>query len=262
MIFERELDVAREAAERAAEIISSFCDDGAVRHWDKSADNPVTQADLDANAVIEACLRGAFPDDQILSEETVDRCQREGTERLWIVDPLDGTKELIAGIPEFAVSIGLTVAGEPVVGCVHQPLTRECCWASRGAGAYLDGTRISVSSVDRLSAATLLSSRTETKRGQVEPYAQLFAQVVPTGSAAVKLVRLASGRGDLWLSTAPKNEWDVCAGDLILREAGGTLVSLGKGERRYNQEKLLLEPPLVAGPPKLVQEFEKRSAEL
>ncbi len=75
-------------------------------------------------------------------------------------------------------------------------------------------------------------------------------------------MRLASGRGDLWLSTAPKNEWDVCAGDLILREAGGTLVSLGKGERRYNQEKLLLEPPLVAGPPELVQEFEKRSAEL
>ena len=262
MSFELELRVAREAADRAAEIISRFCNETALRHWDKSPDNPVTQADLEANTAIEDCLRDAFPEDIVLSEETVDGCKRDGAERLWIVDPLDGTKELIAGIPEFAVSIGLTVAGEPVVGCVHQPLTRECCWASKGAGAYIDGTRIGVSSVDRLSAATLLSSRTETQRGQVEPYAPLFARVVPTGSAAVKLVRLACGRGDLWLSTAPKNEWDVCAGDLILREAGGTLVSLGRGERRYNQERLLLEPPLVAGPPKLVQEFEERSAEL
>ncbi len=262
MSFEREVDVAREAAERAADVISRFCNGTAVAHWDKSEDNPVTQADLEANAVIERCLREAFPEDQILSEETVDACKREGAERLWIVDPLDGTKELIAGIPEFAVSIGLTIAGEPVVGCVCEPLTHESCWASRGAGAYSDGTRIGVSSVDRLSAATLLSSRSETKRGHVEPYTHLFARVVPTGSAAVKLVRLASGRGDLWLSTAPKNEWDVCAGDLILREAGGTLVSLGRGERRYNQQQLLLEPPLVAGPPKLVQEFEKWSAEL
>ena len=262
MSFELELDVAREAAERAAEIISRFCNDTTLRHWEKSTDNPVTQADLEANAAIERCLRGAFPEDQILSEETVDACKRDGTERLWIIDPLDGTKELIAGIPEFAVSIGLTVAGEPVVGCVHQPTTGECYWASRGAGAFLDGTRIGVSSVDRLSSATLLSSRTETKRGQVEPYAHLFARVVPTGSAAVKLAHLASARGELWLSTAPKNEWDVCAGDLILREAGGMLISLGRGERRYNQERLLLDPPLVAGPPKLVQEFEKRSAEL
>jgi myo-inositol-1(or 4)-monophosphatase len=259
MRLERELAIAREAAGSAGEIIARYCDERSLHHWDKGDDSPVTQADLDANAAIERTLRQAFPGDAILSEETVDLGRSRATERLWIIDPLDGTKELIAGVPEFAVSVGLAVAGEPVLGCVYQPLTHECFWATKGAGAFLDGARISVSGVQRLSEATLLSSRTETKRGQLEPYAHLFARMEPTGSAALKLSYLACGRGDIWISIAPKNEWDVCAGDLILREAGGTMITLGSGVRTYNQEKPLLEPPIVAGSPDLVREFAERS---
>lgn len=261
MQFERELAVARRAAELAAEIIESYCGgERDLRQREKSWDSPVTAADLEANEAIERHLREAFPDDTILSEETVDTCRRQGVERLWIVDPLDGTKELIAGIPEFAVSVGFVVSGEPVVGCVYQPRTHECFWGAKEAGAFLDGQRIGVSKVDRLSDATMLASRTETSRGQVKPYSELFGRIEPTGSAALKLAHLACARGDLWISTAPKNEWDVCAGDLILREAGGTMITLGAGVRTYNQEKLLLEPPIVAGSPKLVGEFEKWSA--
>ncbi len=261
MQFERELAVARRAATLAAEIIESYCGgERDLRQREKSRDSPVTAADLEANEAIERHLREAFPGDTILSEETVATCRRQGVERLWIVDPLDGTKELIAGIPEFAVSVGLVVSGEPVVGCVYQPHTRECFWGAKEAGAFLDGQRIGVSEVQRLSDATMLASRTETSRGQVKPYSELFGRIEPTGSAALKLARLACARGDLWISTAPKNEWDVCAGDLILREAGGTMITLGAGVRTYNQEKLLLEPPIVAGSPKLVSEFEKWSA--
>ncbi|MEE9279140.1 MAG: 3'(2'),5'-bisphosphate nucleotidase CysQ [Myxococcota bacterium] len=261
-MYERELAVARETAERAGEIIARYCGGTDLVHWDKAEDSPVTEADLEANAAIERSLRASFPDDAILSEETVDMYQRRHAERLWIVDPLDGTKELIAGIPEFAVSVGLSVAGEPVVGCIYQPTTGECFWAARDGGAFLDGERITVSDTDELSRATLLASRSETKRGDVEPYARLFGRVVATGSAAVKLAHVACGRGDLWVSTAAKNEWDVCAGDAVLREAGGTLVTLGAGARSYNQEKLLLEPLIVAGPANLVREFAERSREL
>lgn len=261
MRLERELAIAREAASSAGEIIARYCKERNLHHWHKDDDSPVTEADLEANAAIERALRAAFPGDAILSEEAVDLGHSRGAERLWIIDPLDGTKELIAGIPEFAVSVGLAVAGEPVLGCVYQPLTHECYWAAKSTGAFLDGTRISVSGVRRLSDATLLSSRTETKRSQLEPYAHLFARMEPTGSAALKLSYLACGRGDLWISTAPKNEWDVCAGDLILREAGGTMITLGSGVRTYNQEKPLLEPPIVAGSPDLVREFVERSRE-
>ena len=261
MQFERELAVARRAATLAAEIIESYWGgERDLRQREKSRDGPVTAADLEANEAIDRHLREAFPDDTILSEETVATFRRQGVERLWIVDPLDGTKELIAGIPEFAVSVGLVVSGEPVVGCVYQPHTRECFWGAKEAGAFLDGQRIGVSKVPRLSDATMLASRTETSRGQVKPYSELFGRIEPTGSAALKLAHLACARGDLWISTAPKNEWDVCAGDLILRAAGGTMITLGAGVRTDNQEQLLLEPPIVAGSPKLVSEFEKWSA--
>ena len=262
MQFERELAVARRAAELAAEIIESYCGgERDLRQREKSWDSPVTAADLEANEAIERHLREAFPDDTILSEETVDTCRRQGVERLWIVDPLDGTKELIAGIPEFAVSVGLVVSGEPVVGCVYQPRTHECFWGAKEAGAFLDGQRIGVSKVDRLSDATMLASRTETSRGQVKPYSELFGRIEPTGSAALKLAHLACARGDLWLSTAPKNEWDVCAGDILVREAGGRYVDFDGKPRIYNQSDTLISAGMAAGNPALLDSFFARERE-
>lgn len=258
-MLERELEVAREAARCAGAIVAAYGEQTELEHWDKAQGSPVTAADLEANAAIERILRESFPDDPILSEETADASGRRSAERVWIVDPLDGTKELIAGIPEYAVSVALSLCGAPALGCVYCPATGECFWSARGSGAFVDGAPLHVSSVERLSDATLLASRTETKKGQVESWTPLFASVRPTGSAALKLALVACGRADLWVSTAPKNEWDVCAGDAILREAGGSFVSVAQGARRYNQERLLLEPPLIAGPPHLVRELSEWS---
>ena len=105
----------------------------------------------------------------------------------------------------------------------------------------------------------MLSSRTEMSRGQVEPFRPLFARIEPVGSVALKLAWIAAGRGDLWISAAPKSEWDVCAGDLLVREAGGEFSEIGRGARRYNQANVLLEPLLAAGPTALVREFERRA---
>ena len=259
MSFEREADVAREAALAGGEVIARHASAERRASWDKSDDNPVTAADLEANAAIGAVLRAEFPDDCVLSEETLDSESRLGASRVWIVDPLDGTKEFVEGVPEFAVSVALAVQGRPVAACILQPITRECFTARLGSGARLDGERIEVSRATDLAHSTMLSSRTEMKRGQIEPFRGLFARIEPVGSVALKLALVAAARADLWISAAPKSEWDVCAGDLLVREAGGRFIELARGERIYNQREVLLQPLLAAGPAHLVEEFRRRA---
>ena len=254
--FEREVDAARHAAAEAAALIAGFAK-GAREHWDKAEDSPVTQADLAAHGAIERALRARFPGDFVLSEESA-AGGRAGRERLWIVDPLDGTKEFIAGIPEYAVSIALVIGAEPVVGVVHNPMTGESFWGARGRGAFAGDRPLQLSRCVRLDEAVLLSSRTEQSRGQVDAWKDVVKEVRPIGSVALKLALVAAGRGDVWLSMAPKNEWDVCAGHLLVREAGGTFQTRALGEPRYNQPELLLQPPMAAGPPPLVEALDIR----
>jgi myo-inositol-1(or 4)-monophosphatase len=257
--FEREADVAREAALAGGDVIARHASAERRASWEKSDDNPVTAADLEANAAIGAVIRKAFPDDAWLSEETADGAARLGAERVWIIDPLDGTKEFVEGVPEYAVSIALAVRGRPVAACIYQPVTRECFTARAGGGTFLDGKRVAVSSAAGLAESVMLSSRTEMKRGQVEGFRALFARIEPVGSVALKLALVAAGHADVWVSAAPKSEWDVCAGDLLVREAGGTFVSLAHGERTYNQADVLLQPLLAAGPARLVDALRRIS---
>ena len=257
--LEVEVEAAREAARAAGEIIARHSE-SERESWDKAEDSPVTRADLEANEAIRGILADRFPDDAVLSEETRDSPERLNSERLWLIDPLDGTKEFIQGVPEFAVSIGLVLRGEQVVGVVLQPLTRECFWGARGAGAYLGDERIHVARLEQLDQAVVLSSRTEMARGQMDPYKELFKELRPVGSVALKLALIAAGRGDLWISAAPKSEWDVCAGDLLVREAGGRFITLAQGQRTYNQLDVLLRPLMTAGPHELVAAFRERSA--
>ena len=269
MPYRNELDVALEAAREGAEILLRHYE-GDRKSWEKSEDNPVTHADLEADRAIVARLRAAFPDDAILSEETARDPARTAKRRAWIVDPMDGTKEFIQKIPEFAVSIGLVEDGEPVVGVIVNPPERVAVFGARGAGSHraaLSGsaaamraaaTRVSVSRCARLEEATVIASRTEISRNQLAEYAPWFKQLVPVGSIAWKLACVACGEGDLNVSVAPKNEWDVCAGDLLVREAGGRYCAFDGSLRRYNQPDPLIAAGMVAGPPALVDAFRAR----
>jgi myo-inositol-1(or 4)-monophosphatase len=257
MSYQRELSVALDAAREAGEILRRHYEQG-TEHWEKSADNPVTVADLESDAAITARLRAAFPDDGVLSEETVDDPSRLRRERVWIVDPMDGTKEFTRRIPEFGVSIALAVRGEPVVGVILNPAVGSAVWASQGDGAFRDGDRVHVSRVAKLSDAIVIASRTEISRDQFAPYAGWFRELRPVGSIAWKLACIASGEGDLNVSVAPKNEWDVCAGDALVREAGGVYVDFDGGRRIYNQARTLIEAGMAAGPAALVEEFARR----
>ena len=134
-------------------------------------------------------------------------------------------------------------------------------WASRGGGCFREGERVRVSDCPRLEDAVVIASRTEISRNKFEAHEGWFKEIRPVGSIAWKLACIASGEGDLNVSMAPKNEWDVCAGDVLVREAGGVYVDFDGKTRTYNQANPLIESFMAAGPAGLVEQFNRREAE-
>jgi len=254
MAYERELAVTLAAAREAGGIVRRHYEEG-TRSWEKGEDDPVTLADLEADAAIRERLSAAFPEDAILSEESVSDDSRLANSRVWIVDPMDGTKEFLRRIPEFAVSIALAEDGEPVVGVILNPAAGVTAWATLGGGAFRDGERVRVSACSRLEDAVVVASRSEISRDQFAPYEGWFGELRPMGSIAWKLVCVACGDGDLNISVAPKNEWDVCAGDVLVREAGGVYADFDGTTRRYNRAETLICAGMGAGPRALLEQF-------
>ncbi len=255
--YERELEVARRAAREAAAAIRHHYETG-TEVWEKGEDDPLTRADLDADQCIARHLAEAFPADALLSEERLGEPKTRSRGRLWIVDPMDGTKEFTRRIPEFGVSIALVVDGEPVVGVVHNPPADVAVWARRGGGCFRDGERVRVSSVRDLADAVLVASRSELSRDLFASHRDWFREIRPVGSIAWKLACVACGDGDLNVSLAPKNEWDVAAGDLLVREAGGVYAGADGRARRYGQADTGIPAHQAAGPAVLVERYFER----
>ena len=246
-----ELKIAKKAAWEAGEIICSYYkSEYEIR--DKSYHNPVTTADHASDNHLKKVLLSAFPDIGWLSEETVDSPERLSKERVWIVDPLDGTKEFIEGVPQFVVSIALVVNHEPYIGVLHNPVTKETFSACRDEGAWLDGESIRCTNRENPSEMVILNSRTETRHGLWDPFRDQFKELKPIGSVAYKLGLTAAGKSDIFASLKPKNEWDICAGHCIINEAGGTLINLNGKKVTYNNENTLISPGLIAGYSKAV----------
>ncbi|HPC36657.1 MAG TPA: 3'(2'),5'-bisphosphate nucleotidase CysQ [Candidatus Marinimicrobia bacterium] len=223
----------------------------------KSTDNPVTTADTEADAFLKEKLLSAYPDYGWLSEESADSAARLTKSRVWIVDPLDGTKEFIAGRPEFMVSIGLAENGQPVLGVLYNPITDELFSAIKGQGAFLNGSRIFCTQINTLSEAHLIVSRSELTENLWQPYRHFFKTLQPCGSVAYKLVKVASGKADLHISLKPKNEWDICAAHCLLTEAGAVLVTRDGAPILYNRKDPTIPAGVIAGNEKLVLEWQK-----
>ncbi len=241
--WERERAVAERAAREAGRIVlRHYRGELAVR--EKARDNPVTDADLEADACIRALVRSAFPEDGWLSEETADSEDRLRRRRVWIVDPLDGTKEFIQKIPEFCVCVGLVEDGKPVLGACYNPARDELFSGIVGKDATLNGRAVCVSREADLHRARILASRTEDARGEWEAYKRRL-RVFLTGSVAYKLALIAAGRGDATFSLSPKNEWDVCAGVALVLAAGGRVTDCRGRPLVFNRPTSSL-PGLVA----------------
>lgn len=217
--------------------------------------DPVTSADLEADACLHDILHGTYPEYGWLSEETADSPERLDKTSVWIVDPIDGTKEFVSHIPEWGVSIALVENGEPTVGVIYNPAADELFSAVKGGGTFLNGKRVFCTETADLADACLIVSRSEEARGEVAPLRPRLAEVRPVGSVAYKLATVAAGRADLNVSVQPKNEWDVCAGDLLVREAGGRMVDLEGQVRPYNRRDPLIRGGLAAGNDALTEQM-------
>ncbi len=195
---------------------------------DKCHNNPLTQADLEADTLLRHRLLDATPHFGWLSEETVDHPDRLSKQWTWVVDPIDGTKEFITGLPQFAISVALVNNGKPVAACIYNQATQELYTAIQGDGDRLNDQPIQTSSRQQLMGASCLASRSETQRGEWQPFLNEW-QIQTMGSIAYKLALVASGHYDMTFTLTPKNEWDFCAGTLLIQEAGGQ-VSHKNGE--------------------------------
>lgn len=268
MSWAAELELALAASHAAGEaVMPAFRTDQYVRQ--KGPDQPVTDADLEADAVLKERLAGARPEYGWLSEETVDSPDRLDRDRVWVVDPIDGTRSFIAGYREFAVSVALVADGKPVVGVVYNPSREQVFWATSGGGAYRarhwtggtdGGIRMRIEDPPEGRTPALLASRSEIAVAEFEAFAGDW-QIRPMGSTAYKMAGVACGAGDAFVSRGPKSEWDVAAGDLIIAEAGGMSTDLKGRSIRYNRADPYVHG-LVAAPPGLHRILVDRAAGL
>ncbi len=214
---------------------------------------PVTQADRIANELIVTGLQWAFPNDGILAEESVDTTRRLGKSRVWLVDPLDGTNGFIAGNGDFAVQIGLAVEGEVIVAVVYQPLTGVLYRAVRGGGTWierplLEPERVHVSDLRKLSDMRLAASRSH-RSPRMNKVVQRFGfrEEVQRGSVGIKIGLLIEQQCDVYIHLSPRTkQWDTCAPQLILTEAGGRMTDLFGEPLNYNVPDVQNRNGLVA----------------
>lgn len=245
----RDLDLAAAAARRAGAIaLAHFGTALDVR--DKAPGQPVTIADLETDALLHRLLLQERPDYGWLSEETADGPDRIGRRRVWIVDPIDGTRSFVAGRPEFAVSVGLAEDGVVVAGVVFNPATDELYQGLLGGGAQLSAgggapRPLRVTDADGGAGLTILASRTEIAAGDFAGLPSDW-RLAPLGSTAYKMARVAAGRADAFLSRGPKNEWDVCAGVLLVAEAGGRVTDMSGAAPSFNRRSTLLQGILAS----------------
>ena len=235
----RDLERIREALQDAGTILRRFPrHQVAVRY--KGHDSPVTEADL----AVDAALRDALPraGEGWLSEETPDDPARLGRHRVWVVDPLDGTREFLAGVPQWNVSIGLVEGGVAVAGGVYNPTTEELFLGAPGVGATLNGRRISTSDRTCLDGAVVLVSRWALRRrreagGAAPPYTMR-----PVGPLAYSLALIAAGHADAMWGRSAKAEWDVAAGAALIAAAGGHITQWDGAPLAFNRW-----PPRIPG---------------
>ena len=233
-----------EAALDAAAIVFARFTPGKIAAEYKAGHDPVTEADRALDAVLRGnLLRNG---EGWLSEESIDDLSRLDKSRVWVVDPLDGTREFVLGLPEFCVAIGFVENGRPVAGGILNPATNQRFLGAIDAGVLCNSEPCNASRRSKLAGASVLASRSEVKRGDWKQFENAAFQVQAMGSVAYKLARVAAGLADVTFTLTAKHEWDVAAGVALVVAAGGFACLPGGSELRCNQRHPLL-PGLLAG---------------
>jgi myo-inositol-1(or 4)-monophosphatase len=235
-----------EAALDAARVVFDRFTPGEVEAEFKAGLDPVTEADRAVDAVLrQNLLRDS---EGWLSEESADDLSRLDKKCVWVVDPLDGTREFVKGLPEFCVSIGYVENGKPVAGGIYNPATKEHFLGAIDAGVKYNGKSAQPSQHASLDGALILASRSEVKRGEWKQFENNAFQIRAMGSVAYKLALVSAGLADITFTLTPKNEWDVVAGAALVLSGGGFVSTLEKTDLTANRRNPLLSGLLASGP--------------
>jgi myo-inositol-1(or 4)-monophosphatase len=238
----RAAEAASERAALVAELVAAVQEAGALalryvgsqlKTWTKAKNSPVSEVDIAVDALLRGRLAALAPDYGWLSEESEDDPARLVARRVWIVDPIDGTRAFLAGRTDWAISAALTEAGRPILAALFAPAERETLVAVAGAGATCNGERIIVRAGERLAGALVAGPQSHLKR-----LAALDPQIVPAPkvySLALRLARVAQGRLDAAFAAGSGYDWDLAAADLLVHEAQGALTTIAGGSLTYNR---------------------------
>jgi 3'(2'), 5'-bisphosphate nucleotidase len=239
MPYETELQIALQAVDLAGRVILED-----YAHLEVVPDAPAsitTETDRRSQEIILHCLHQAFPADGLCAEEAtagLAEAPRSGP-RLWIVDPIDGTRGFARKLGEFSVMIALVDQGTIAVGVVFEPAHGRLTYAIRGGGCWrrdgsLDAEHCRVTTVPSLATATLTQSHSKAGQSSRERQGLQPARIIETYSAGIKLALVARGEADLYLNTYGRyHDWDICAGQILVEEAGGRVTNLRGEEPRY-----------------------------
>lgn len=222
------LAVAMEAAKRAGVLIKERI--GSISKEEisqKSFSDFVTKVDLESEKTIINNINKHFPNHQIMTEESSK--DYKNSDYLWIIDPLDGTTNFIYSFPFVAISIALMYKGELIIGVIHDPLRNETFYAEKGAGAFLNGKKIKVSSIEKSESSLIATGFPFRNKQYIEEYIKIFYQMLHSvndlrraGAAAIDLAYVACGRVDGFFEYA-LSPWDIAAGTVLIEEAGGVV---------------------------------------
>lgn len=236
-------EVVREAGALAMRF---YCTDH--KQWSKAHDNtPVTEADIAVNDLLLQRLGSARPDYGWLSEETEDDNSRLTRERVWVVDPIDGTRAFAKRWPHFVISVALVEAGRPLLGVLFNPATDEFFEARLGGGAFLNGRPIHVSGAMAIEGCRMAAYPPMFRHpAWREPWPEM--EILERNSVAYRIALVACGAADAALALNGKNDWDLAAADIILHEAGGRMTTHDGNLFSYNRPTTRHPSLLAAGP--------------
>jgi 3'(2'), 5'-bisphosphate nucleotidase len=238
--MKKELEKAKIAARKAGEEILRFYNEGAIGIETKNNKTPVTEADLASEKIILNELSDFKYG--IVSEEMLGSDDRKEKKRTWIIDPLDGTSDFISRTGEFSVMIGLVERGEPILGVVYQPVIDKMYYAVKGEGAFVEEKgetkKLIVSEKNNFKDFIMVASRHHLQPLDIAVFENLgMKEKITFGSAGLKIGLMTENKGDFYICPSHKTgEWDICAGDIILSEAGGKTSDLNGDKIKYNKD--------------------------
>jgi myo-inositol-1(or 4)-monophosphatase len=216
-----------------------------VRSWKKDAGSPVSEADIAADNLLRERLFALAPSYGWLSEETADRPDRLARKRIWVVDPIDGTRAYLAGFPDWAVSAALVENGRPLAAALYAPVSDEMFVASKASGAMLNGKRMRANVTRSPQGAKMAGNK---RRVDQLIHAGIAIEAAPKiHSLALRIARVATGELDAALATGSSHDWDLAAADLLVHEAGAVLTTFDGHKLIYNRSEIRHGELVAAG---------------